>query len=80
MINDDLKAIGVTEKEWYKAATTSRSDWKAICSTELELAHTSHVTHQAAPEGHPVTCDTCQRTFHREGDKKRHKCTQDEAH
>ena len=31
-IRDDLKTIGIDEKEWYEVATTSRSAWRAVCN------------------------------------------------
>ena len=76
-IQDDLKTIDVGEKGWYEAATTSRNAWRAICNLGYEDYICTQASQRATSRDYSVTCDACQRTFCREGDKKRYKCIQE---
>ena len=73
---DDLQTIAINEKERYEVATTSRREWRTICNTGFENYVNRCPSQQRAPR-QSVTCVACQRTFHREGDRKRHKCIQE---
>ena len=63
------------EGEWYDKATTSRAAWRASCSLGLESYREQRATEPPIPVVRQVTCEVCNRIFHRESDKKRHKCS-----
>ena len=73
VIRADLKVINVNEDDWYRKALTSRSEWKYLCREGLRTYNAPSVELAAAARN--VICEVCHRTFSRECDKKRHKCT-----
>ena len=62
--------------EWYEEACRSRPGWRAMCrrgvERRAEAEDTSGPREESARE---VKCDICMRSFRRESDKKRHKCS-----
>lgn len=76
VIRQDLKVIEVEEDKWYdEAITSSRAKWRTLYRSGLE-AHEDRqgmVTTDTPIER--VECEDCHRSFRRESDKKRHKCT-----
>ena len=72
VIRADLKALKIPEDSWYKEANTSRAGWRATYRQVCADITTSDQHREQAM--HQVQCPQCQRTFHRESDRKRHKC------
>lgn len=72
-IRKDLKNIGVEEEVWYAEARKSRTGWRALYRIGMEEKKDESSVEMPA-EVWEVSCQTCGRTFRREGDKKRHKC------
>ena len=62
----DLKAIAMSDENWYDAAL-SRMSWRETYSAGLD-------GDRPIPQKQ-VQCLKCRRAFRREGDKARHKCT-----
>ena len=76
VIKKDLAAIDVDENEWYKEACQFRAGWRAIYRLGLENhAEEQATTQSSGQEVREVVCVVCSRTFRRESDKKRHKCS-----
>ena len=75
MIRKDLKEIEVPENKWYEEMTTSKAKWHATCRTALEKEQHQQQQrrHTADQPLNQLQCQTCLRTFRREGDM-RHKC------
>ncbi len=71
----DLQEIKVPEAQWYKLARTSRQGWRATYTAALEEQRTRRQEGIQLSTLTLVVCQECTRTFRREGDKKRHKCT-----
>ena len=69
------KDINLDEGEWYDKATTSKATWSASCGLDLETYRGQRATEPSIPVVRQVTYEVCSRTFHRESDKKRHKCS-----
>lgn len=74
-IKSDLQEIKVPETQWYKLARTSRQGWRATYMSALEERRARQQEGAQLPTSTPVVCQECERTFRREGDRKRHKCT-----
>ena len=77
VIRADLRTTKVSEDDWYELATTSRQEWRALYREALDVMRASDpqgATPQALTPTQ-VECQECGRTFRREGDRKRHKCT-----
>ena len=81
-IRTDLKEIKVPECDWYKTATTSRSAWKTAYKqgvanlVEAQLASSTQRPQQAQRQ---FQCEVCSRSFRRDSDRKRHKCTSERS-
>ena len=79
VIRADLKDMQVPEAEWHESARTSRMAWRATYREALaEAAATQPLCRAPSPTSQPppqVFCQDCERSFRREGDMKRHKCT-----
>ena len=73
VIKADLQEISVPEAKWYTLARTSREGWRATYMSALEERRTRQEGEQLSTSSH-VVCQECNRSFRREGDKKRHKC------
>ena len=73
-IRQDLKAVGVSEEDWYEEAShTDRASWRAIYHQGLQGQHSQQEV-PTQPQNQ-VHCQECGRSFRREGDRARHKCT-----
>ena len=70
VVRCDLRAIAMSDANWYDAAL-SRTSWRETYSAGL---HADEQQARPAPQEH-VLCFKCKRSFRREGDKARHKCT-----
>ncbi len=71
-----LKEIEVDEKEWYEEACRSRPGWRTLRQLGLESTAEMRAVAQAQGQAtREVMCEVCSRTFRRESDKKRHKCS-----
>lgn len=81
-IRTDLKEIKVPECDWYKTATSSRSAWKTAYKqgvanlAEAQLASSTRRPQQAQRQ---FQCNVCLRSFRRDSDRKRHKCTSERS-
>ena len=80
VIKWDLQEIDVDESEWYEEACSSRAGWRAICrlglDTRMQKQATAVDPGQAARH---VVYSICMRPFRRESDRKRHKCSNEQA-
>jgi len=77
VIRRDLQAICIPEEEWYKTAL-SRERWSTTYQgLQNDPSQQEHAEQSQQP--HQVKCLTCNRCFHRESDKKRHKCLSERA-
>lgn len=75
VIRKDLKEIELPEERWFEATTTSRQGWRTIYKEGLEkLSSRSHPS-RANQQTNEIVCAVCSRSFRRESDRKRHKCT-----
>ena len=72
MIRQDLKALGISETEWYKH-TSQRDCWRTIYRKGLTDQCSQQQLRSSQPQSQ-VTCEGCGRSFCRAGDKARHKC------
>ena len=72
MIRQDLKDLGISESEWYKLAS-QRDCWRTIYRKGIEDQCHQQQLRSSQPQSH-VLCEECGRSFHRAGDKARHKC------
>ena len=72
MIRQDLKALGISETEWYKH-TSQRDCWRTIYLKGLTDQCSQQQLRSSQPQSQ-VTCEGCGRSFRRAGDKARHKC------
>ena len=73
----DLQQIGIKDDEWYKAATALRDGWRTRCREGVERHRQKQAAARAGVRSNgsrEVKCIRCNRTFRREGDRKRHKC------
>ena len=75
VIRRELKDINLDEGQWYDEATTLRAAWRASCGLGLENHREQRATEPSIPVVRQVTCEVCSRTFLRESDRKRHKCS-----
>ena len=75
VIRRDLRDINISESEWYDEATSSRAGWRALCGLGLEDRRKQITTASCMPAAREVRCEVCNRTFRRESDLKRHKCS-----
>ena len=68
----DLKEVKIGEEEWYDETRKSRAGWWAMCRLGIEeITEAQKSRKQTEAAVRDVVCD---RLFHRESDKKRHKC------
>ena len=80
VIHKDLKEMGVPENKWYEKVITSKARWQHICRTSISIEiDQQQKQQQQASDQTPtqVQCTTCQQTFRRESDMKRHKGLQE---
>ena len=73
----DLQQIGIKDDGWYKAATAWRDGWRTRCREGVERHRQKQAAARAGVRSNgsrEVKCLQCNRTFRREGDRKRHKC------
>ena len=70
VVRCDLRAIAMSDENWYDAVL-SRTSWRETYSAGL---HADAQQARPALQEH-VRCFECKRSFRREGDKARHKCT-----
>ena len=76
VIRKDLQALGIPEERWYQA-TQSREEW---CTLYQGLQNDQSQQGHAKPSQQSrVRCLTCNRSFQRESDMKRHKCLAERA-
>ena len=78
VIRKDLQSMEVAEDEWFDVATASRAAWRNIYREACTL-RANNAQHQQQNQENLVQCTGCQRTFRREGDKKRHKCAEERS-
>ena len=75
-VRQDLKTISVGENNWHSEVNESREVWRALYKLGVEDHVKSRCTdRQSTQANYGVFCDICKRSFRREGNKKRHKCT-----
>ena len=70
-IRQDLRAVGVSEEDWYEEAS-HRAGWRAIYRQGLRDQYSQQEV-PTQPQNQ-VHCQECGRSFRREGDRARHKC------
>ena len=73
VIKADLQEIKVPEAQWYKLARASRQGWRTTYTAALEDQRTRQQEGAQLSTSTHVICQECNRTFRKEGDKKRHK-------
>ena len=74
-IRADLKIMYIPESEWYENAHGLRMEWRTTCWEALAEAVATQTSCRAPRPSAQVSCQVCGRSFRREGDMKRHKCT-----